>query len=107
MYHCTIHLLFYWFGLVCFANKNKNCQLSANSKPVKQEVNSTVILSPLVFPALANGKQSTVNKSLDGSMYPGQKLTHSALGKKKSLFLKTQQLMLGTGTAIWCLTEPH
>jgi hypothetical protein len=30
----------------------------------------------------ANGKQSTVNKSLDGSMYPGKKLAHSALGKK-------------------------
>jgi len=30
----------------------------------------------------SNGKQSTVNKSLDGSMYPGQKLAHSALGKK-------------------------
>jgi hypothetical protein len=29
-----------------------------------------------------NGKQSTVNKSLDGSMYPGEKLAHSALGKK-------------------------
>jgi hypothetical protein len=27
-YHCTIELLFDWFGLVCFANKNKNCQLS-------------------------------------------------------------------------------
>ncbi len=27
-YHCTIHLLFDWFGLVCFANKNKNCHLS-------------------------------------------------------------------------------
>jgi len=26
--HCTIDLLFDWFGLVCFANKNKNCQLS-------------------------------------------------------------------------------
>ncbi len=26
--------------------------LTANSKPVKQEVNSTVILPPLVFPAL-------------------------------------------------------
>jgi hypothetical protein len=30
----------------------------------------------------SNGKQSTVNKSLDGSMYPGYKLAHSALGKK-------------------------
>jgi hypothetical protein len=27
-YHCTIDLLFDWFGLVCLANKNKNCQLS-------------------------------------------------------------------------------
>jgi hypothetical protein len=25
-YHCTIDLLFDWFGLVCFENKNKNCQ---------------------------------------------------------------------------------
>jgi len=25
-YHCTIDLLFDWFGLVCLANKNKNCQ---------------------------------------------------------------------------------
>jgi hypothetical protein len=23
-YHCTVDLLFDWFGLVCFANKNKN-----------------------------------------------------------------------------------
>ncbi len=34
------------------------------------------------------------------------KLAHSALGKK-SLLLKMQQLILGTGTAIWWLTEPH
>ncbi len=27
-YHCAVDLLFDWFGLVCFANKNKNCQLS-------------------------------------------------------------------------------
>ncbi len=27
-YHCTIDLLLDWFGLVCFANKNKNCHLS-------------------------------------------------------------------------------
>jgi hypothetical protein len=52
-YHCTIDLLFGWFGLVCFANKNKKniCCHTADSKPVKQEVNSTVILPPLVFPA--------------------------------------------------------
>jgi hypothetical protein len=46
-YYCTIDLLFDWFELVCFANKNKNCQYS---KPVKQEVNGTMILPPLVFP---------------------------------------------------------
>jgi hypothetical protein len=27
-YYCTVDLLFDWFGLDCFANKNKNCQLS-------------------------------------------------------------------------------
>jgi hypothetical protein len=27
--------------------------------------------------------------------------------QQKSLLLKTQQLILGTGTAIWWLTEPH
>jgi hypothetical protein len=26
---------------------------------------------------------------------------------KKSLLLKMQELILGTGTAIWWLTEPH
>jgi hypothetical protein len=26
-YYCTVDLLFDWFGLACFANKNKNCQL--------------------------------------------------------------------------------
>ncbi len=37
--------------LVCFANKNKNGgSHTTDSKPVKQEVNSTVILPPLVFP---------------------------------------------------------
>ena len=25
-YHCAVGLLFDWFGLVCFANKNKICQ---------------------------------------------------------------------------------
>jgi hypothetical protein len=23
-YHCTVDLLFDWFGLVCFSNKNQN-----------------------------------------------------------------------------------
>jgi len=38
----SIDLLFDWFGLVCFH--------TADSKPVKQVVNGTVILPPLVFP---------------------------------------------------------
>jgi hypothetical protein len=27
-YPCTVDLLFDWLGLVCFANENRNCQLS-------------------------------------------------------------------------------
>jgi hypothetical protein len=52
-YHCTIDLLFDWFGLICFANKTKiaSCH-TADSKPVKQEVNGTVILPPFVFPVV-------------------------------------------------------
>ncbi len=30
-YHCTIELLFDWFWSVCFANKNKNCQIPNQS----------------------------------------------------------------------------
>jgi hypothetical protein len=42
-----------WFGLVCFANKNKIVTFhTTDSKPVKQEVSGTVILPPLVFPAV-------------------------------------------------------
>ncbi len=33
---CTIDLLFDWFGLVCFTNKNKNCQLSNSSFQTSQ-----------------------------------------------------------------------
>jgi hypothetical protein len=49
--------------------------------------NPNAQMPPTSFPSndatiCQNGKQSTVNKSLDGSMYPGQKLAHSALGKK-------------------------
>ncbi len=48
MYHCTIDLLFDWFGLVFFESKNKNGQ--CDTADSKQEVNGTVILPPLVFP---------------------------------------------------------
>jgi hypothetical protein len=46
-----IDLLFDLLGLACFANKNKivSCH-TADSKAVKQEVNCTVILPPLVLP---------------------------------------------------------
>ncbi len=47
-YHCTIDLLFDWLGLVCFAKKIV-IRHTADSKPVKQEVNGTVILPLLVF----------------------------------------------------------
>jgi hypothetical protein len=48
--HCTVHLLFDWFGLVCLANKTKiGSSHTADSKPVKQEVNGTVIFPPLIF----------------------------------------------------------
>jgi hypothetical protein len=47
--------LYHWFGLVCFANKTKIVSShTADSKPVKQEVNGTVILPPLVFPGSTN-----------------------------------------------------
>jgi hypothetical protein len=50
-YHCTIDLLFDWFGLVCFENKYKNFSShTADSKPVKQEVNGTVILPSFSIP---------------------------------------------------------
>jgi hypothetical protein len=44
--YCCVDLLFDWFGLVCLANKNKKnvCCPTADSKPLKQEVNSTVML---------------------------------------------------------------
>jgi hypothetical protein len=52
-YHCTVDLLFDWFGLVFLQIKTKivSCH-TADSKPVKQEVNGTVILPPLVFPGV-------------------------------------------------------
>ncbi len=50
-YHCTVDLLFDWFGYVLkIKTKIVSCH-TANSKPVKQEVNSTVKLPPLVIPA--------------------------------------------------------
>ncbi len=35
-YHCTVDLLFDWLRLVCFANKNKKCQLSYSESQTSQ-----------------------------------------------------------------------
>jgi len=51
-YHCTIDVLFDWFGLVFLQIKTKIVSSHTDdSKPVKPKVNGTVILPPLVFPA--------------------------------------------------------
>ncbi len=43
--------MFDWLGLVYFVNKTLSVSChTADSKPVKQGVNGSVILSPLVFP---------------------------------------------------------
>ncbi len=49
--HCTVDLLFDWFGISCMAT-NIFCFYLQNRliQPVKQEVTGTVILPPLVFP---------------------------------------------------------
>ncbi len=46
---------------------------TANSKPVKQEVNSTVILPPFSIPCLVSFTLSVINKSimLSGNMQSG------------------------------------
>ena len=44
---------------------------------------------------LANGKEATVNRALDGSMYPIQKLVHSVFDKINYGGLKPNSLYLG------------
>ena len=53
-YHCTVDL-FDWFG-ICSMTTDNFCFICKTdySKPVKQEVDGTVILPPLVFPAWTN-----------------------------------------------------
>jgi hypothetical protein len=60
-YHCTIDLLFDWFGLVCFANKNKNChtkviQLIPNQSNRRSNVQKYFRVAPVsyCFDSLAN-----------------------------------------------------
>jgi hypothetical protein len=42
-----------------------------------------------------NGKEATVNRALDGSTYPDQKLVHSVIGKINYGGLKYNSLFLG------------
>jgi hypothetical protein len=51
----TVDFLFDWFGISCMTNDNFLFLYAnrLNSKPVKQEVNGTMILPPLVFPGYA------------------------------------------------------
>jgi hypothetical protein len=42
-----------------------------------------------------NGKESTINRALGGSTYPGWKLVHSPLCKKKLVVIKHSNLYLG------------
>jgi hypothetical protein len=41
-YHCTIEPLFDWFGLVCFANKNKKLSVVIQLIPNQSNRRSTV-----------------------------------------------------------------
>ncbi len=55
-YHCTVDLLFDWFGISCMTTDNfcfylRNRLIQTSQK---KEVNGTVILSFLVFPGLGN-----------------------------------------------------
>jgi hypothetical protein len=41
-YHCTVDLLFDWFGLVCFANRNKKMSVVIQLIPNQSNRRSTV-----------------------------------------------------------------
>jgi hypothetical protein len=77
---------------------------TADSKPVKQEVNSTVILSPLVFPGFTdfghrestNGEASYINIMLNGCTYPGKEVVQfSTIYEKHIMQSKHVRLNLG------------
>ncbi len=83
-YHYTVELLFYWFGLVCFANKNKNCQSSYSwfqtSQTEDQLYNDTSPFSipcRQAFPAYSYKRPSLVRKFIN---YGRQKFYNSGPG---------------------------
>jgi hypothetical protein len=47
------------------------------------------------FKNVNNGKEATINRALDGSMYPSKKLVHSVFGKINYGGLKHNNLYLG------------
>ncbi len=53
----------------------------------------------IIFKRLHNERESAVNRGLDGSIYPGEKLVPSYHCKKIGCS-ETQQLILGIGNAI-------
>jgi hypothetical protein len=79
-YHCTIDLLFGWFGISCMTTDNF-CFYLQKSKPVKQEVKGTMILLPLVFPALIFA--FPLNIRLDSDKYALAYLSKTSVTKKK------------------------
>ncbi len=53
--HCAVDLLFDWFGISCMKTDNFVFIYKTDlSKPVKQEVHSTELLPPLVFPTVGD-----------------------------------------------------
>jgi hypothetical protein len=55
-YHCSVDLLFDWFRISCMTTENFLFLFAKQDNPnqSKQEVNGTVILSPLIFLATSS-----------------------------------------------------
>ncbi len=73
--------------------------------PEKTGINSPYNVVPALSSRL-NGKVSSVNMKLDGTMCPGYKLAHFVLCEKTEVN-KTHQLKPGISAAILGVTEPH
>jgi len=86
MYHCTVDLLFDWFGLVCFADKKKfvSCH-TADSKPVKQDVNGSVILPPWPGTYTAAHFPGTSQTKKEGRYDTGIRRTITITGRATNL----------------------
>ncbi len=80
-YHCTVDLLFDWFGLVCFANKNKNCQLSYSwfqtSQTGGQQCSDTSTFIPV--PVLSTTLAPTLALAIPPTLASAPALMHMLL----------------------------